>query len=123
MKQEKKYTKQTWKYHYSLVKICDEIDTIYRCCYTCKQVKPLDLNHFCKNSNDVMWFMTQCKECRNNYKRERKAILEAEAMKQEHEHDHVEQKDTSKLKQTSLFDENDSTETKLNKILAYLWLK
>lgn len=113
----KKFSKMTWKKHYVDVCICKETDLIYRKCYTCLECKPLDREHFNVDSHDKQGFMAQCKDCRNNYKRERKEIVEKEKQAK------TQQKAPKEFKEKSLFEESDSTETKLNKILAYLWLK
>lgn len=113
----KPYKKDCWKHHYLNEVICKETDIIYRRCYTCREYKPLDKEHFQVNSSEKMWFMFQCKNCRNEYKQElakQKAKKEVEAMKE------VEAKNQ---KQHSLFEASDTLETKLNKVLAYLWIK
>ena len=119
---EKNWWKKHWKLHYIETILCKETDVIYRECYTCKKVKPLDNEHFVRNSYEKMWFMFQCKDCRNEYKNKRNEILRAQ---KEEKHEQLDSKD---FKAESLFKESSKekdtfTLSDVRKILSYFWIK
>ena len=120
MTQEKKYSRNR-KYNYLKAMICEQSDRIFRQCYTCHEWKPLDNDNYLRNDREVMWFTFQCKDCRNEYKRQRKQYLK----------DHPAERHITNVEQKELFDwkvftkeesEEETVESKVDRILAFLWL-
>ena len=112
--------KKVKKYHYHYEKICDETDVIYTRCYMCGELKPSGTKYFRKDKAPQRErdFRPLCKECANKglreYLKNREYQREMEEMKEV-------SKDTIQVNQ--LFDEEETVESKLDKLLAYLWLK
>lgn len=108
-----KRTRSVKAYHYDTVQICRETDVIYTRCRVCKEYKPSDLKHFMKETHE--WKKREitplCRECHKKIAAERKLKKEQQIIKVEAPH---------------LFEEDvnkDSLETKIDRLLAYLWIK
>jgi len=114
MTQEKKYSRN-YKYNYLKAVLCEQSDKVFRKCYTCQQWKPLDNDNYLRNEREVMWFTFQCKDCRNAYKKQRKEFIKEQIKEQQKEIK------PENVKQEPIF-EDDSVESKLDRILSYLWL-
>lgn len=109
---ENKRIRSVRAYHYDTVQICRETDVIYTRCRVCKEYKPSDLKHFMKETHS--WKKREiaplCRECHKKIAAERKQQKEQPI----------------KIEAHTLFEEdvnNDSLETKLDRLLSYLWIK
>lgn len=110
---QNKRTRSVKAYHYDTIQICRETDVIYTRCRVCKEYKPSDLKHFMKETHS--WKKREiaplCRECHKKIAAERKLKKEQQPIKVEAPH---------------LFEEdvnNDSLETKIDRLLSYLWIK
>ena len=113
--------KRVQKYTYSMVKICNETDQVFTRCYSCGEYKPATTEYFRKEANPDRDrdFRPLCKKCANEHLREylkdRKHKEEMEKM--------VEVKTVHSeplIKNEKKEDKN--LESKIQKILDYLWL-
>ena len=114
MKQEKKRIRSVWKYHFENVKVCVETDVIFTRCRICKQLKPSNLEYFRKDSDPTAQRLIQplCKECWCRLDKEKREIKKNE------------QKPITNIEQKDLFQstEEETLETKVDRILSFLWL-
>jgi len=118
MQQEKKRIRSVWKYHFENVRICVETDVIYTRCRICKEYKPSNLEYFRKDPDKNAQRLIQpiCRECAKKLEREQREYEKIQKIESEKPINHVEQKD--------LFADTkeDSLESKVDKILSFLWL-
>lgn len=126
MQQEKKRNRTCFKYHYETVKICVETDVIYTRCRECKQLKPSNLEYFRKDSDPhaQRLILPLCKECWREIDKQKR---DSEKMKKIHA-----EKPINYVEQKELFDwkvftkeeseSNDTLESKVDRILSFLWL-
>lgn len=117
---ERKF-KRVKKYHYSMVKICNETDQVFTRCYVCGEWKPSTQEYFKREAdpNRDRDIRPICKHCVNEQLKDRlkrdKEKKEMESMKQI-------SKET--VHTNPLFEEdNETVESKLDRLLTYLWLK
>lgn len=132
MQQEKKFTKNH-KYNYLKAIICEQSDKVYRKCYTCQQWKPLDTENYLRNEREVMWFTFQCKECRNEYKKQRRKFNKEQIQNQLTDEKsqwvclkNAEQKELFDWKiftRENVEEKTETLEDKVNKILSFLKIK
>lgn len=117
MKQEKKRIRSVWKYHFEDVRICVETDVVFTRCRVCKELKPSNLEFFRKDAdkNAPRLIQPLCIKCAREMEKQQRQYEKEKKIESE--------KPITKVEAKSLFDEKDSTETKLDKILSYLWLK
>lgn len=132
MKQEKKRIRSVWKYHFENVMICKETDVVFTRCRICKELKPSNLENFCKDTHTYAKRLIQpiCRKCnaelQKNYKEERANQITAEQLQEACDRlKHVEQKELFDwevfIKEEA--ESNETLESKINKIFNFLWLK
>jgi hypothetical protein len=124
---ENKRIRTCHKYHYDTVKICRETDVIFTRCRVCKQLYPSTLEYFRKDKSEEAQRLIQplCKKCwreKDAIKREQQKLRELQI--------EVEDQPTN-FEERSLFDwkiftkeseEEETVESKVDRILAFLWL-
>ena len=119
MKQEKKRIRSVWKYHFKTIEICEETDVVFTRCRMCKELHPSTLEYFVKETHKWARRTIQpiCRKCACELQREYKqAYKERKAEQKEVQTKPIE------TKQETLFDENETVESKLDRILSFLWL-
>ena len=119
MLQEKKRIRSCWKYHFKTIEICEETDVVFTRCRMCKELHPSTLEYFVKETHKWAKRTIQpiCRKCACELQREYKqAYKERKAEQKEVQTKPIE------TKQETLFDENETVESKLDRILSFLWL-
>lgn len=124
MLQEKKRIRSVWKYHFKQITICEETDVVFTRCRICKELFPSTLEYFAKDTHKDAKRTIQpiCRKCACQLQREYNQTYRNNKKEQEAEQKFVEKKIESPI-QATLFDEDESVESKLDKIMKYLWIK
>ena len=126
MKQEKKRIRSVWKYHFETVRICVETDVIYTRCRICKEYKPSNLEYFRKDPDKNAQRLIQpiCRECAKKLEREQREYEKIQKIESEKPINHVEQKELFDWKVFTKEEpeSNDTLESKVDRILSFLWL-
>ena len=119
--QEKKRIRSVWKYHFKTIEICEETDVVFTKCRMCKELFPSTLEFFVKETHKWARRTIQpiCRKCACQLQREYK---QAYKERKEEQKEEVAPKKIESPVQTTLFDENESVESKLDRILSFLWL-
>ena len=126
MQQEKKRIRSVWKYHFENVRICVETDVIYTRCRICKEYKPSNLEYFRKDPDKNAQRLIQpiCRECAKKLEREQREYEKIQKIESEKPINHVEQKELFdwKVFTKEESESNDTLESKVDRILSFLWL-
>ena len=119
MKQEKKRIRSVWKYHFKTIEICEETDVVFTRCRMCKELHPSTLEYFVKETHKWAKRTIQpiCRKCACELQREYKQAYKERKTEQKEV-----QTNPIETKQETLFDEKESVESKLDRILSFLWL-
>lgn len=116
---ERKF-KRVPKYTYSMVKICNETDQVFTRCYCCGEWKPATTEYFRKEASPDRDrdFRPLCKKCANEQLREYN-----QKRKKQRELDAMIQVSPETIHSEPLLKKDETMESKIDKILSYLWLK
>ena len=114
---QRKTHKRVKKYHYKTVEICEETDIVFTRCRCCKQLFPSTLEFFIKESHkwEKRTIQPLCRRCNREIWKWYRELYKS----RKSEHAEI---NPAEAKQTELFDENESVESKLDRILSFLWL-
>lgn len=122
--------KRTRKYHFDTVQICRETDQVFTRCYMCWEWKPSNRKFFKAewNKNKDRDIRPICKECANVQQKEYKKrmkdaeekLVNAQEAKQDSFIDYLQELEDEAKKEKEKKD--NSLESKVQKILDFLWL-
>ena len=125
MTQEKKRIRSVWKYHFKQITICEETDVVFTRCRMCKELFPSTFEFFVKDTKKDAKRSIQpiCRKCACQLQREYNQTYRNNKKEAEQQQSTVVEKKVENPIQTTLFDEDESVESKLDKIMKYLWIK
>lgn len=115
------------KYHYDTVKICRETDVIFTRCRICKNLFPSTLEYFRKdNRNPIREIQPICRKCWCEKENEYKTRVREEQEFQNKKISNVEEHSLFEWKVFTKEDvkeeQKETLESKVDRILSYLWL-
>lgn len=120
---ENKRIRTCHKYHYDTVKICRETDVIFTRCRVCKNLFPSTLEYFRKDkSNSERLIQPICRKCSCEKERQYNATVREEKRFEQKPIQNVEQRELFDWKIFTKESDEETVESKVDRILAFLWL-